>query len=85
MPQSPDINPIENIWGWMAKTINQRVYNNMKELKDSIFRLWDEMPIFLVQIFISRLDKKHQYILATNDDLWPEKKRRIFIWRKLTI
>jgi len=60
----------------MAKKINERVYSNMKELKDSIFRLWDEMPIFLLQIFISRLDKKHQYIIATNGDLWSEKKAK---------
>jgi len=78
LTQLPDINPIEDSWGWMAKKINLRVFNNMNELKDGFFRLWDEMPIFLVQIFISRLDKKHQYIIATNGDLWSEKKGKDF-------
>lgn len=42
----------------------------------SIFQLSHEIPVSLVQLHIARLDKKYQYILATDGALWSEKKAK---------
>jgi len=74
--QSPDLNPIENIWGWMVKKLNEKVYKTMKELEEAIFKLWKEIPVSLVQTYISWLEKKYQYVKATNGALWNKKKAK---------
>ena len=40
--KSPDLNPIENIWGLMTKNIyaHGKQYNTLKELEDAIIKEW---------------------------------------------
>lgn len=42
---SPDLNPIENMWGIMARKIysNGRQYSNVEELKAQIIQAWNEL------------------------------------------
>ncbi len=43
--RSPDLNPIENVWGIMVRRIYQdgRCYNSVSELKSAITKTWNEM------------------------------------------
>jgi len=75
--QSPDINPIEDIWSWMARKINLRRYKNMQELEDAIFDLWAQIPQSIIQTYISRLQKKYEYIIETEGALWSEKRAKL--------
>jgi transposase len=45
-PQSPDLNPIEQIWAIMKQKIyTQKSFpENKSELIASFFRIWDELP-----------------------------------------
>lgn len=48
---SPDLNPIENLWGWLVRRVygNGRQYNTVQELKSAIRGAWAEIPITLLQ------------------------------------
>ena len=42
---SPDLNPIENVWGMLARNIyaNGKQYNTIEELQQAIYREWTRM------------------------------------------
>lgn len=44
--KSPDLNPIENLWGILARTVykNARQFSNVEELKEVVMRAWEEIP-----------------------------------------
>jgi hypothetical protein len=52
-PNSPDMNPIENVWGYMKKKLNALVprLSSVYDLEKEVHKLWNEMP----SAFISRL------------------------------
>jgi transposase len=51
--KSPDLNPIENAWSWMAHSVysDRDAYQNVDELKAAIYQAWEKMP----QEYIDRL------------------------------
>ena len=44
-PYFPDLNPIENVWGLLARKVyaNGRQFYNVNDLKKQIQELWDEI------------------------------------------
>lgn len=40
-PKSPDMNPIENLWGVMVQNWNPTDVRNIQNLKQYVFQLWD--------------------------------------------
>jgi transposase len=52
-PSSPELNPIEKVWGWIKHEANKRIPNNLEEFKQLIQKLWNEIPQTLIQQFIS--------------------------------
>jgi len=44
---SPDLNPIENLWGIMVRRVyeNGRQFDNCEDLRDAIRRVWDEISV----------------------------------------
>ena len=44
-PRSPDLNPIENLWGWMARRVygGGRQRKDREELLESIMKCWSEI------------------------------------------
>lgn len=47
---SPDLNPIENVWGVMARLVYKhgRQYTSVGELKDAILAAWDDISVELL-------------------------------------
>ena len=43
-PQSPDLNPIENIWGFMKIKLLDFNPKNRQELKNILLKIWEELP-----------------------------------------
>jgi transposase len=46
-PRSPDLNPIENAWGMLARSVyeNGRQYANIEQLKEAIKSAWDNLQL----------------------------------------
>jgi transposase len=42
---SPDLNPIENIWGMMKLVVYRKQYNNLDELKAAVEAEWERIPV----------------------------------------
>lgn len=42
---SPDLNPIENIWGMMKLEVYRKQYNNLDELKAAVEAAWDRITL----------------------------------------
>ena len=48
-PHSPDINPIENVWGIIKKNLKGHEFKNVDELKTRVKSIHDEIPINAIQ------------------------------------
>ena len=42
---SPDLNPMENLWGILARRVypSEKQYNSVRELKDAVYKAWNEI------------------------------------------
>ena len=44
--RSPDLNPIENLWGWLVRRVyaEGRQFAGVPQLQEAILRAWAELP-----------------------------------------
>lgn len=75
--QSPDLNPIEQVWLWMASKIKTRSFKNVQDLTDSVLQLWEELPKNVILAYIDKLNDKMNYILEHNGEEYLDHKDRI--------
>jgi transposase len=52
-PSSPELNPIEKVWGWMKDRVSNDDPRDKDQLKALIQKYWDEIPQTLIQHYIS--------------------------------
>ena len=43
-PQSPDLNPIENLWAELKRSVDKQKPNNVKDLERICQEEWSEIP-----------------------------------------
>ena len=57
---SPELNPIENVWRWMAREVytNGCQFQTMHDLREAIFTTWNNIPASLLQTLISTMPKR---------------------------
>jgi hypothetical protein len=58
--KSPDLNPIENMWGEMTRLlfIDRTKFDTVPELRAAIYRVWDEIPLSYVNGLIEGMSKR---------------------------
>ena len=58
--KSPDLNPIENFWGIMARQVygHGRQYNTKSELISAIIHAWNNLSLDLLQNLISSMKNR---------------------------
>ena len=70
---SPDLNPIEKIWGFMKTEIydnENKEYQNRRDLKKSILISWDKLSIETIRMHIDDLfNKRLNKVITTNGNL----------------
>lgn len=57
---SPDLNPIENLWGILASKVyaNGRQFNNVKDLKACIRECWEQIDAQTIQNLVTSMPKR---------------------------
>lgn len=52
---SPDLNPIENVWGYIKQSLKHENPKNLTELKILIQQKWDELPLTYLKSLIGSM------------------------------
>ena len=65
---SPDLNPIENMWYIVKNNVEKRMPRNIDELKHFMTEEWDAIPETTVQNLISSMKKRCELVLEKNGD-----------------
>ena len=60
-PNSPDLSPIENVWGILKEKLSKRKINNLDELRDNILDIWIKFPTSLCEKLVSQFKYKIKY------------------------
>uniref|UniRef100_A0A3P8SZ41 Tc1-like transposase DDE domain-containing protein n=1 Tax=Amphiprion percula TaxID=161767 RepID=A0A3P8SZ41_AMPPE len=65
---SPDLNPIENIWGWMAREVykNGHQFQTVDALCETIFTTWSNVPTSLLETLASSIPKRIFEVINKN-------------------
>ncbi len=65
--RSPDLNPIENLWGYMARKVygDCTQYRKGDELQKSILKVWSEIPVSYMNKLIKSMPKRCVTVLET--------------------
>jgi hypothetical protein len=59
---SPDFNPIEHVWSWMAQYVKNEHPHDRPSLVESIERAWDAIPQKIIQAYIDALPARLQAV-----------------------
>lgn len=64
--RSPDLNPIENVWGHMVRSVypNGRVYETKVDLIAAIRRAWDQLPPAYLVCLLESMNRRCVEVLA---------------------
>lgn len=65
-PQSPDLNPIENLWSILDRNLSKRAPNNEDELFQAIQKGWRALPIDLLMRLSDSMPSRCQAVIDAN-------------------
>lgn len=63
---SPDLNPMENIWGVLVRRIyaENKIYTNLVELRQAIIREWGKLEVRVLQNLNSSMNRRCEQVLG---------------------
>jgi len=70
-PNSPDLNPIENLWNIVKTNVERRKPRNCKELEQFMTEVWDNIPNFVLINLIDSIKHRCKLIIENNSDRIP--------------
>lgn len=62
-PQSPDINPIENLWDHIDRKLRVRTYANADQLWEAIETIWKSIPIDFCKKLVDSIPRRLQEVI----------------------
>ncbi len=63
--QSPDLNPIENLWDELDHRVHERPISSIPELRERLQEEWAKLSLEYIQKLISSMPKRMQTVTAT--------------------
>ena len=69
--QSPDLNPIEQVWLWMSTKIGSQHFNNIEEIEAYVYNLWDELPKELILLYFQNYENKLKWVIESGGEFCP--------------
>ena len=66
---SPDVNPMENLWGILTRQIykNNRQFQKVSDLKAAIFKSWDEIKDSIIKLLIKSMNNRIFEVIKCNE------------------
>lgn len=64
--QSPDLNPIENLWSYMKAVVARHTPKNVRELKELLIRCWNEIPSEYTAKLVDSMPRRIEAVLRVN-------------------
>lgn len=67
-PVSPDLNPIENLWGILVRRVyqNGKHFNSISELKEKIIETWQNISIKEIKTLVDSMSDRVIDVIAKN-------------------
>jgi len=65
---SPDLNPIENLWSIVKHNVEKRMPENISELKQYLVEEWEKIPCSMLSNLVSSMKRRWQMILDSNGE-----------------
>ena len=62
-PNSPDLNPIEQLWGIMKKISKKRTMTSLLEFKEILQEIWDSISMNVINNLVKSFQKRIQMCL----------------------
>lgn len=66
--QSPDANPIENVWSLMKMKLRGKGVFNIKQLSRRVREIWRSLPLELAEKLVKSMPRRCQAIIDNNGD-----------------
>lgn len=66
--QSPDMNPIENVWAYIKMKLRERPTYNLKQLTREIRRIWRALPVKYAENLVESMPRRCQAIIDSAGD-----------------
>ena len=65
---SPDLNPIENLWGWLKEEVKKQNPQSLDELRRCLRRNWELITVDFLQNFIKALPERFRLCIESGGD-----------------
>jgi transposase len=65
-PHSPDLNPIENVWGFMKGRMAGHVCNGPRDLRKLVEHAWDSITARDIERLYSSIPDRYASVIASD-------------------
>lgn len=65
---SPDLNPIENVWGIMAQRLNNRDFKTEQEFRNAIVEEWDKISYHTIRNLFNSIPRRCKAVIDKNGE-----------------
>ncbi len=60
---SPDLNPIEHLWGILKQKVEERKVSNIHQLRDVVMEEWKRTPVATCEALVNSMPKRVKAVL----------------------
>ena len=63
LSNSPDLNPIENLWGIVKENVERRLPNNLGELESFMTEEWESIPESMLMNLVGSMRRRCELVI----------------------
>ena len=65
---SPDLNPIENLWSIVKRNVERKMPRNFKDLRQFMVKEWNDIPQSILIGLVNSMKRRCELIIKSNGD-----------------